>query len=102
MKSEWDKVWEDHPINYTAYATQEFEEYVSWIKSVKEVGDKLQDQNKKALQRTQEWCDDCLKPKYACPSCIYQLTKEALGYRPRLSMGEKTIESDKLRSEGKP
>jgi len=37
------------------------------------------------------WCDDCLKPKYACPSCIYQSIKEALGYEPRLSRGEQEV-----------
>ena len=48
-----------------------------------------------ALKGIEEWCSDCLKPKHACPSCIYQLTKEELGYRPRLSRGESTIDSDK-------
>ena len=40
------------------------------------------------LEYIDEWCSDCLKPRYACPSCVYQTMKELLGYRPRLSRGE--------------
>lgn len=58
-----------------------------------EVGDRMQSQNQAALKRIEEWCSDCLKPKFSCPSCVYQLTKEELGYRPRLSEGE-TKKSD--------
>ena len=45
------------------------------------------------LKIIEEWCSDCLKPKYTCASCVYQLTKEELGFRPRLSRGETAINS---------
>jgi len=40
--SEWDKLWEDDRLSYTHYSTQEYEEYIDWIKRVKAEGDKLQ------------------------------------------------------------
>jgi len=47
-----------------------------------------------ARKGIEEWCSDCLKPKYVCHSCIYQLTMEELGYRPRKSRGETSLESE--------
>jgi len=86
--TEWDELWAKFKVENAPE---------SWYAKIKEEGDKMQSQINTALQGIEEWCSDCLKPKYACPSCIYQLTKEELGYRPRLSRGETSIDSDSKR-----
>ena len=88
----WEKVckkFEDiwcKALRYT-YIKGDFEK-------VKTEGNKMQSQIQAALKGIEEWCSDCLKPKYSCPSCVWQLTKEELGYRPRLSHGETSINGE--------
>ena len=95
--TEWDELWEKHDEDNPE--TKVWKELGKiWLEKVRVVGGRVQKQNQNALKLIEEWCSDCLNPKYSCPSCIYQQIKEELGYRPRLSRGETSIESETKRT----
>ena len=93
-----DDVIEANPrvISTSPWAYVDEECFSEWVQQSYLNNQKLEN----ALKRIEEWCSDCLKPKFTCPSCVYQLIKEELGYKPRLSRGE-SIYSKDLRTETK-
>ena len=60
-------------------------EYTDWETELTEAEDKL-----KALKKyIDKWCEDCLKPRYTCPSCVWNIMKDILGGSGFTTKGDK-------------
>jgi len=78
--SEWDKIFES---GKRLLETQQTQTTLSshLIESLSQ-GESLNQKLKAISEKILIWCNDCLKPDYVCPSCIYGDIKKILGLNP--------------------
>ena len=75
--SEWDKLM----YRLKPYLNENHIQF-GLYQDIKAVGDGREQKLKTISEKILIWCNDCLKPDYVCPSCIYGDIKKILGLNP--------------------